>query len=43
MARRIEELNTYLRGWVGYFYLADTSSVFDGLDGWVCHRLQACL
>jgi len=43
MARRIEELNTYLRGWLGYFSLADTHSVFDGLDGWTRHRLQACL
>lgn len=43
MGRRIEELNTYLRGWLGYFCLADTHTVFDGLDGWIRHRLQACL
>jgi len=43
MARRIEELNTYLRGWLGYFCLAETPSVFDDLDGWIRHRLQACL
>jgi len=43
MARRIEKLNTYLRGWLGYFSLADTLSVFENLDGWTRHRLQACL
>jgi len=43
MARRIEDINTYLRGWVGYFCLADTPSVFDDLDEWLRHRLQACL
>jgi len=43
MRHRIEDLNSYLRGWLGYFRLADTPTVFDDLDEWVRHRLQACL
>ena len=43
MQARIKELNTYLRGWVGYYCLAETPTVFDDLDEWVRHRLQACL
>jgi group II intron reverse transcriptase/maturase len=36
----IPELNTYLVGWIGYFRLADTPSVFDELDGWLRRRLR---
>jgi hypothetical protein len=43
MVRRIEELNTYLRGWLGYFAVADTPSVFEEIEEWLHHRLQACL
>jgi len=43
MQERIKELNTYLRGWVGYYSLAETPTVFDDLDQWVRHRLRACL
>lgn len=43
MARRIEDINTYLRGWLAYFRMADTPTVFDDLDEWLRHRLQACL
>lgn len=40
---RIEELNQYLMGWLGYFALADTPSVFLSLDKWVRRRLRMCL
>jgi len=43
MGWRIEEINTYLRGWLGYFILAETPTVLDDLDEWTRHRLQACL
>lgn len=40
---RIQRLSAYLAGWLGYFSLADTPSVFDDLDGWIRRRLRACL
>ncbi len=43
IAWRVRELNTYLRGWKGYFRLADTPSVFRDLDGWVQRRLGMCI
>jgi group II intron reverse transcriptase/maturase len=36
----IREVNQYLRGWIGYFRLADTPSVFEGLDSWTRRRLR---
>ena len=43
MERRLGELNTYLRGWIGYFRLADTVSVIQGLDEWIRRRLRMCM
>jgi RNA-directed DNA polymerase len=40
---RIEELNEYLMGWMGYFALVDTPSVFLTLDQWIRRRLRMCL
>jgi RNA-directed DNA polymerase len=40
---RIEKLNTLLRGWIGYFSLAQTRSVIAELDEWIRRRLRACL
>ena len=37
-----EELAGYLRGWQGYFRLAETPTVFRDLDQWLRHRLR-CL
>ena len=36
----IGEVNQYLRGWIGYFRLADTPSVFEDLDSWIRRRLR---
>ncbi|MDE3076044.1 MAG: group II intron reverse transcriptase/maturase [Chloroflexota bacterium] len=43
MEWRIRELDAYQRGWLGYFALAATPSVYRDLDGWVRRRLRACL
>ncbi|MDO9591873.1 MAG: group II intron reverse transcriptase/maturase, partial [Erysipelotrichaceae bacterium] len=42
MAKRIDQLNVYLRGWIGYFRLADTRSVIESLDQWTRRRLRMC-
>jgi group II intron reverse transcriptase/maturase len=36
----IQELNTYLIGWIGYFRKANTPSVFKELDEWIRRRLR---
>ena len=36
----LNEVNTHLRGWTGYFQLADTPSPFQELDEWVRRRLR---
>ncbi len=43
MEQRLRDLNTYLRGWMGYFRLADTPSVLQELDTWLRRRLRMCL
>lgn len=43
MAYRLEQLNQYLRGWMGYYRLAETPSVFKRLDEWIRRRLRMCL
>lgn len=37
----VTNLRGYLPGWKNYFSLAETPSVFDGLDKWLRHRLRA--
>jgi group II intron reverse transcriptase/maturase len=36
----LQEVNTHLRGWTGYFRLADTPSPFVELDEWLRRRLR---
>lgn len=43
MEQRLEYLNAYLRGWIGYFRLADTPSILHHLDEWIRRRLRMCL
>ena len=40
MEERIRRLRVKLLGWVGYFALADTASVFRELDEWLRRRLR---
>ena len=42
MRERSRALNSYTVGWVAYYALAKTPSVFRDLDEWVRHRLRAC-
>ena len=43
MKRRIEELNRYLMGWIGYFRLASAKTHCEKLDEWIRRRLRMCL
>ena len=36
----VSEINRYTRGWIGYFRLAATPSVYQGLDEWIRRRLR---
>lgn len=40
MENRIKKLNQYLVGWIGYYQLAETPSVFKKLDAWIRRRLR---
>ncbi len=40
---RIDRLNKYLRGWLGYFALVDTPSVFRDIDSWIRRRVRMLL
>lgn len=39
----LTEINRYLVGWVGYYRLANTPSVFEELDKWIRRRLRQLL
>jgi RNA-directed DNA polymerase len=36
----VSEINRYTRGWIGYFRLTTTPSVYQGLDEWIRRRLR---
>jgi RNA-directed DNA polymerase len=36
----IREVNTYTVGWIGYYWQANTPSVYVELDGWIRRRLR---
>jgi RNA-directed DNA polymerase len=36
----IQEINRYTMGWIGYYRLANTPSVYEGLDSWIRRRLR---
>ena len=40
LERVISDLNTYLRGWIGYFGFCQTPSVLQNLDKWIRRRLR---
>ena len=39
----IAELEPFLRGWIGYFRLAEVKGIFDELDGWIRRKLRGIL
>ena len=41
MYQAIQELNVYLRGWVGYFRTQEFRMLFRDLDGWIRSRLRS--
>ena len=40
MEMRIKKLNQFLVGWVNYYQLAETRSVFKGIEEWLRRRLR---
>ncbi len=38
-----EDLNTLLKGWIGYFRLAEVKGIFEELDGWIRRKLRNLL
>jgi group II intron reverse transcriptase/maturase len=43
MGEIIAAINRYVGGWIGYYRLADTPSVFQSLDEWLRRRLRQML
>jgi group II intron reverse transcriptase/maturase len=43
LPRLIERHNRLVKGWVGYYRLADTPTVFQELDEWLRHRFRQLL
>lgn len=43
MEERIESLNRYLMGWIGYFQIASAKKHCEELDSWIRRRLRMCL
>ena len=42
MRYRLSKLNEYIRGWMGYFGLANQLKLFAQLDGWIRRRIRMC-
>lgn len=42
MDQRLARLRSYLRGWMGYFGLANQLKLFAQLDGWIRRRIRMC-
>ena len=43
MRYRIERINQYLTGWIGYFALCEIPGTIEGLEGWLRRRLRLCM
>ncbi|WP_334073196.1 group II intron reverse transcriptase/maturase [Paenibacillus sp. A14] len=43
MEERIDRLNRYMMGWIGYFRLAAAKSHCENFDKWIRRRLRMCL
>jgi len=42
MERRLSELRSYLRPWIGYYGLASQLKLFDRFDQWIRRRIRMC-
>ena len=42
-SERIAELNSYMRGWIGYFRYAHMQEKLKDLDVWIRRRLRYCI
>jgi RNA-directed DNA polymerase len=40
LSQVVKELNTFLRGWLGYFRLIETPSIIKDLDSWIRRKLR---
>ena len=43
IARTVKDLAPVLRGWIGYFRLAEAKGIFEELDGWMRRKLRCVL
>ncbi|MDN4080999.1 group II intron maturase-specific domain-containing protein [Paenibacillus polymyxa] len=43
MEERMNRLNQYMMGWIGYFHLALAKKYVQTLDQWIRRRLRMCL
>jgi RNA-directed DNA polymerase len=43
LARTVKDLTPVVRGWIGYFRLAEAKGIFEELDGWLRRRLRCIL
>jgi RNA-directed DNA polymerase len=43
IARVVKDLTPIVRGWMGYFRLADAKGIFEELDGWMRRRMRCIL
>ena len=43
LASTIADLNRFIRGWVGYYRLADVRATFEALDPWIRRKLRCIL
>jgi RNA-directed DNA polymerase len=43
IACTIKDLTPVMRGWIGYFRLAEAKGIFEELDGWIRRRLRCIL
>jgi RNA-directed DNA polymerase len=41
--RRVQRISQYLKGWLGYFAIADAKNILKELDTWIRHRLRMCV
>ena len=42
-ARRKQELTSYIRGWIGYYHLANMKAFLVGIDEWLRRRIRMCI